>query len=539
MAGLLNAFMLVPPAVGIPGMFRAALAGLVAARAVGPRAGGRWPAFAGTLAAVCGLAGWLSSPEVRMILAADGLRGLGAALAANPGGWLAWVAFVRGMPYARLPPDPDRVGSLITMAVPGLALAAVVGGRFPEHWSSAYLAAAEDLQVLVFLLAAIPALALGRMAQVDRGAPMGWWRNPSWVTLAALLLLGTASIAVFVSATAGPAIAMAASAMVVPLLLVALVAGIDRRLLRVILVCAAVAGVVALALRLIGNVSRPAPPAPAGSGSQARDAASAVPVTLSACCCWLWPSRPSSRCCCCGCWSGERNGRGPRWTRTARSTTGERWRLPVVSVVEDASAAGHRPPTPPRHTGHSSRTSTADRPPNACRSRHLRNTRAGCATRARAGCHWTCSRPTTGSSGSAVRGSRRGRPGGPWHAGPRCAGRSCRRCRRRDAGAGRPGRPVRESPACPTRTLPRRRPDRRLRRRLVWRLRPHEALARCVGDALRLGGPRCRSRGSSMAGRGWLPGDPDRGDPQRHRARGTVGRGVRCGGGRLTPAEVG
>ena len=278
-AGLLNAFMLVPPAVGIPGLFLAALAGLVADRAVGPRLGARWPALAGMLAVACGLAGWLSSPGVRLILAADGMRGLGAALAANPGGWLAWVAFVRGMPYARLPPDPDRVGRLVTVAVPGLALASLVGGRFPEPWSSAYLAAAEA-QVLVFLLAAIPALALSRMGQVDRGAPMGWWRNPSWLSLAALLLLGTALIALLVSATAGPAIAMAASAAVVPVLLVALVAGIDRRLLRVLLVCAAVAGVVALALRLIGDVSRPAPPAPAAGGSQARDAASAVPVTL-------------------------------------------------------------------------------------------------------------------------------------------------------------------------------------------------------------------------------------------------------------------
>ena len=127
-AGLLESFVLHGPISDIPGLLLAATVGFLAARSIPRRVGGAWRWVAAGLAATAGLLGWLASAEVRALLADDGLGGLGAALAVNPGGWLAALALVRGIGYARLPVDPNRVGTMLALAVPALAVAAVVGG---------------------------------------------------------------------------------------------------------------------------------------------------------------------------------------------------------------------------------------------------------------------------------------------------------------------------------------------------------------------------------------------------------------------------
>ena len=57
--------------------------------------------------------GGCASPEVRSILGERGIDAIGAAIIANLGGFVAGVAFLRGVPYARLPagPAPDRDGA--------------------------------------------------------------------------------------------------------------------------------------------------------------------------------------------------------------------------------------------------------------------------------------------------------------------------------------------------------------------------------------------------------------------------------------------
>ena len=256
-AGLVDAFVLHEPGTGIAGLLLAAVAGFVAARRLPARTGRWWPAVAVVLAGVAGLLGWLASPEVRALLGAGGGSALGPALAANPGGWLAALAFARGTVHARLPVDPGRVGAMMVIAIPALALAAVVGGMIAEPTRTRFLVSAQA-EVLVFLAASILALALARLGQVGRGAPIDWRRNPAWVGLAAVLVLTATALAAWVAATAGTAIAMAAYAIAVPLAIVGFVVGFDQRSLRIVLVSLAAVGIVGTILRVA---------APSGSGS--------------------------------------------------------------------------------------------------------------------------------------------------------------------------------------------------------------------------------------------------------------------------------
>ena len=231
----------------------------MAARSIRPRVGGAWRWVAAGLAATAGLLGWLASAEVRALLADEGLAGLGPALAVNPGGWLAALALVRGIGYARLPVDPNRVGTMLALAVPALAVAAVVGGMIAEPWRSLFLDAAQ-LWVLVFLGAAILSLALARLSQVGRGAPVDWRRNPAWLALAGILVLVTAGLAVAISVVAGHTIAVALYVIAVPLLVIGFVVGFDRRSLRIVVISLAAVGALGTILRFV------APGGPAAIG---------------------------------------------------------------------------------------------------------------------------------------------------------------------------------------------------------------------------------------------------------------------------------
>lgn len=259
LAGLLEAFSLHAPVTGIPELLVAAVAGLLAARTLGPRLGERWAATAAGLAIAAGAIGWLASPEVRDLLRADGADALGPALGSNLGGWLAALAFVRGMAHARLPVDPQRLGTMVGVGVPGLALLAILGGMIAEPWRGAFLAAAQT-QVLVFLVAGIAALALARLGQVGAGTRIDARRNPAWLLLLGGLVLASAALAVWVGAVAGSSIATVAASLLVPLLAIGFVLGFDRRSLRILFISLVAMGILGLGIRTLSTGGIAPPP---------------------------------------------------------------------------------------------------------------------------------------------------------------------------------------------------------------------------------------------------------------------------------------
>jgi hypothetical protein len=259
LAGLLDAFALHDPVIGVPALLLAAAAGLVAARTLGPRLGDRWSPVAVGLAVAVGATGWLLSPATRDLLRAGGTDALGPALAANPGGWLAALAFVRGMAHARLPVDPQRIGTLLGAGIPGLALVAIIGGMAGEPARSDFLATAQ-LQVLLFLASAIAALALARLTQVAHGARIDWRRNPAWLFLLGGLVVATAAGAAWIGASSGTTIATAAGAMLVPLLVVGFVAGFDRRSVRILAISALAVAVLGVVVRAVSAPGGGPPP---------------------------------------------------------------------------------------------------------------------------------------------------------------------------------------------------------------------------------------------------------------------------------------
>ncbi len=252
-AGLLQAFFLRDPGAGIPLMLTAALAGVLAARTLAVASGNRWPALAVGLAVAVGATGWLSSAEARSTLLGPGGLRLPGALVAAPGGWIAGVAFLRGIAHATPAPDPRTIGTALGVGIPGLAVTALLGGMVAEPWRGEFLAAAH-LQVVVFLVAGILALALGRLTLVGSGAAVDWRRNPAWLWLLLALVLVVAAAAVAASLAAGPLIVTALATAVPPLMLLGLVAGFDRRSIRILVVSVALAVLIAELLQVIDAV---------------------------------------------------------------------------------------------------------------------------------------------------------------------------------------------------------------------------------------------------------------------------------------------
>ena len=153
----------------------------------------------------------------------------------------------------------------MAVGVPGLAVAAIAGRLMGEPWRGDFLSTAQ-LQVLLFLGSSLAALVLARVALAAGGTAVDWRRNPAWLAMVVMLLTVTLVVAVWVSLTAGEVISMAVTALVVPLLLIGFVAGIDRRTLRILLVCVAAAGLIAVVLRILQSLVGPNRPAPLPSG---------------------------------------------------------------------------------------------------------------------------------------------------------------------------------------------------------------------------------------------------------------------------------
>src|SRR6476661_6437375 len=165
LAGLLQEYALHDPVFGIPPLAACVVAGIALARWLGPRSGRRWPAIAFGLVATTGAMGWLSSAEAQRALGG----GIGPALAAHPGGWLAGIALLRGFAHARIPLAEGTVANLLGVGVPGLALAAALGGLIGDPYRTRFLADATAAAI-VYVAAAVLALALTRLDAVGLDA---------------------------------------------------------------------------------------------------------------------------------------------------------------------------------------------------------------------------------------------------------------------------------------------------------------------------------------------------------------------------------
>lgn len=258
-AGLLQGFAHREQALGIPVGAAFVAAGIVAARSFGRPHGRRWPAIALILVVTAGIVGWLASPSARGALG----DGLGPAIAANPGGWTAGLAVLRGFAHARLPLAEATVARMLGLGVPGIAISAIVGGLIGEPFRAGFLADALGASI-VFIVAAMLALALTRLNAIGGDAGIDWRRNPLWLVLTVALLLVAIVAAVPLSAVAGTAIETFFAVAIGPLLVLGLLTGLDRRLRRVLGVIL-VGGLILLVLiRVFGGNPGSSTPAAAG-----------------------------------------------------------------------------------------------------------------------------------------------------------------------------------------------------------------------------------------------------------------------------------
>lgn len=280
LAGLVQEFTLHDRGLELVILVAAVAAGLVAARLLVPRLGARWPVAALLLIVVAGAAGWLSSPQVRDLLATGGLPAIGPALGELPAGWLAGLALLRGFALARPDLDPRPVGRLLGVGAPGLVGAVVLGGMVAEPWRARFLADAQ-LGTVLFLICGLVALALARLGEIGLGWGFDWRRNPAWVGFVIVLVLGIAFVALPVPLVSGPAIRLLIGLLVVPALIAGLVVGYWRQTVRTIgLAVIAVAVVLAILRLFAGSGTKPPPDAQAGGGAAGSAATTPTEVAV-------------------------------------------------------------------------------------------------------------------------------------------------------------------------------------------------------------------------------------------------------------------
>jgi hypothetical protein len=254
--GLLQEFAFREPVLGIPAFVAFVVAGIVTARLVGRRLGDRWPVVALGLVVAAGALGWLASS----IGSASLGDGPAAAVAANPGGWIAGLALLRGFAHARLPLLEGSIARLLGLGVPGLAISAIVGGVIGEPFRGRFLADALGASI-VFIIAATLALAFTRLSAIGGDAGFDWRRNPTWLGLTVGLLVLAVAAAVPLSVVAGTLIAAALTIALLPMLLIGLLLGFDRKVWRILALTLIVGVIPVILIRIFGgNPQTPAQP---------------------------------------------------------------------------------------------------------------------------------------------------------------------------------------------------------------------------------------------------------------------------------------
>ncbi|HET7703262.1 MAG TPA: DUF4129 domain-containing protein [Candidatus Limnocylindrales bacterium] len=274
-SGLLQEFSRREPVLGVPALVPFVVVGIVAAAVLAPRLDARWPFAALGFVAVGVLAGTLASPDARADLGA----GPGAAMGAHLGGWAAGLAVLRGFAHARLPLAEGTVSRLLGIGVPGLAIAALLGGAIGEPYRARFLADALGASI-VFMAAAVLALAFARLGAVGSDGGFDWRRNPAWLGLTILLLVAAIVVALPLSAVAGTAISVLVSVALGPLFVIGLATGLDRAARRVLGFMVVAVVIAFLLARGPGAILLP-DPAPPGTGGQAEPSPVEQMVTVS------------------------------------------------------------------------------------------------------------------------------------------------------------------------------------------------------------------------------------------------------------------
>ncbi len=260
-----------PFVVGPLGMVLAAAGGFAAARLLARRLGERWPMVALGLVLGAGVLGWLADPTVRTFLA-DGAPD--RATFTHPGGWLAGLAFLRGIAHARPSTSGAVLERLMVVGLPALAIPLLVGGMLAAPRWERFVAEATPA-ILLFIVSGTVGLAVRRLDQVGVGAGFDWRRNRAWLLMVALLVVGAGLLAIPVSGFVGPAVRIGVGILVVPLLLVGAVAGFGQVSRRAVISLLALGFVLMLLVALAGPASQPAPEPPGqvapGGGGTAGD----------------------------------------------------------------------------------------------------------------------------------------------------------------------------------------------------------------------------------------------------------------------------
>ena len=262
-AALIQALSSKPPSIGIVGFAIFVATGVLATRLLAPRLGRRWPIVVPGLVGIAAVAGTLISPDARAALG----EGPASVLSANPAGWIAGLAVLRGVARAPLPVPEDSIARLLTIGVPGLAMIALAGVAVVEPYRAPFQSDVMAAAV-VFVVAATLALSLTRLTAVGYDGGFDWRRNPAWIGLV-LVILAVAIVSTVSLTTVGASVLQVLAGVAVgALVIVALSAGFDRSAIRLISALIVFQlGIYLLVSRL--GPGRPLPEVPdAGSGSE-------------------------------------------------------------------------------------------------------------------------------------------------------------------------------------------------------------------------------------------------------------------------------
>jgi hypothetical protein len=247
--------------LGPAGFAIAAVAGLVAADRFGRR--DDWPNLTVALTAAAGVVGWLCDPSA---LAALGRLDLADAVAHHPAGWLAALAFLRGSAHARPTSSQGAMETLLTVALPGLAVPLLLGGLLHEPGRGQFLGDAR-VAVVLFLAAATAGVAVARLAALRGPAGFDWRRNRAWLALLVVLVLGVSLIALPIAALLGPLVQVAIALLFLPALVLGTIAGFRYVSRWAVLIYGVIWLAVVLALRIAGGIqASPSNPAEGANG---------------------------------------------------------------------------------------------------------------------------------------------------------------------------------------------------------------------------------------------------------------------------------
>jgi len=220
------------------------------------------------VAAAAGICGWLLSPVARAELAGGDL---GAALAANPGGWLAAAAVLRGAAHVNPADDDAVVARVLALGLPLLAIPWILAG-FATPAARAAFAEPAFVATVMFVSTALLAIAVARLETLGVATGIDWRANRPWLAVLAGVVLLMVAVAAPLAFVVGVPIEAAILGALGPLGILAtagvFVVAVYTQLVTVVL--SAILGIFGLTPRPpVAPTPPPAPPAniPQGDAS--------------------------------------------------------------------------------------------------------------------------------------------------------------------------------------------------------------------------------------------------------------------------------